>query len=87
MLFRSGSGFINHYPSGATDDYLGLTIGQTLENDIKIDCKYIVEQSKKDGRPATGGGEPADMPTGPAQSVLDKSPYIQLSMITGFRSS
>ena len=76
-----GSGFINHYPSGARDAYLGLTIGQTLENDIKIDCKYIVEQSKKDGRPATGGGEPADMPTGPAQSVLDKCPRGSIGRI------
>lgn len=58
-------GFINHYGSSTGD----------AVSDASRDAKYLAEWSKSvGGSPATGGGEPSDLPTGPAQSLLDKLP-------------
>lgn len=59
-------GFINHYGS----DGPGGGPGNATR-----DAQYIASESKttQDG-PATGGGEPADMPVAEAKSILDSLP-------------
>lgn len=66
-------GFINHYPSDT---------GQGGPADAKRDAKYLAAQSKvTNGSPATGGGEPADMPTAEAQQILNALPAGSLGVV------
>ena len=56
-------GFINHFPH-AHDTGNSVT-------DAKNDAEYLASQSKdKSAGPATGGGEPSDMPTAEARQIL-----------------
>ncbi len=58
-------GYINHY---VQSDMTGDAV-----KDAKMDAKYIKEMANSvGGKPATGGGEPANLPTEPAQKLLDK---------------
>lgn len=59
-------GFINHYTSD--------TPGGAVAN-AKRDAQYIVQEANlTTDHPATGGGEPSDMDTGPATELYKKLP-------------
>jgi cell wall-associated NlpC family hydrolase len=58
-------GFINHYGS----DIAGGGIANAQR-----DAQYLTDQSQQTGSPATGGGEPADMPFAEAKQILDALP-------------
>lgn len=65
-------GFINHYGS----DTSGGGSGNATR-----DAQYIASQSKdKSAGPATGGGEPGDMPTAETKSILDSLPSGSLGV-------
>jgi len=53
-------GFINHYGSGTGN----------AATDAERDAQYLVQTAGQEGKPATGGGEPADMPTAEAETLL-----------------
>ena len=60
-------GYINHYQA---KDMSGEAVA-----DAHQDAAYLVEEAKSvGGSPATGGGEPASLPTGPAEEWLKKLP-------------
>lgn len=60
-------GYINHYSSGAMT-------GDAVK-DAKMDAEYLVSESNiMSGKPATGGGEPGDMPTDDASKILAQMP-------------
>jgi hypothetical protein len=65
-------GFINHY---------GSDIAGGGPANATRDAEYLATQSKvTNGKPATGGGEPADMPTAEAQQILDALPAGSLGV-------
>jgi hypothetical protein len=74
-------GFINHY---------GSDIPGGGPANAKNDAEYLASESKtKQDGPATGGGEPSDMPTAEAKQILDALPlgslgvtYIQATSAT-----
>jgi hypothetical protein len=74
------AGFINHFQKG--DEAAGGGVGNA-----KRDAKVLSDTSKQtNGNPATGGGEPSNMPTAEAKQILDALPsgsigvaYIQLT--------
>jgi hypothetical protein len=74
-------GFINHYGGNAAGGGPG---------NATRDAQYIVSESHTTAdEPATGGGEPADMPTAEVKSILDALPkgsigvyYIQATSAT-----
>lgn len=53
-------GFINHYQSGTGN----------AATDAERDAQYLVQTAGQEGKPATGGGEPGDMPTAEAETLL-----------------
>lgn len=60
-------GYINHYGRGSMT-------GDAVK-DAKMDADYIVSESNiMSGQPATGGGEPSDMPTDDASKILGQMP-------------
>lgn len=60
------AGFINHFPSDT---------GAGAVADATRDAQYLVQYANSvGGTPATGGGEPSSLPTGPAASLLSKMP-------------
>lgn len=60
-------GYINHYSSGSMT-------GDAVK-DAKMDADYLVSESNiMSGKPATGGGEPGDMPTDDASKILAQMP-------------
>ncbi|WP_010250299.1 LysM peptidoglycan-binding domain-containing protein [Acetivibrio cellulolyticus] len=62
-------GFINHWTPKNVDTS-DLPISSAIQ-----DANYLVQQSNKtNSRPATGGGEPADMPTAAASDLLKSIP-------------
>jgi hypothetical protein len=72
-------GFINHYSSGSGN----------ATADAERDAQYLVKTAAQEGKPATGGGEPEDMPTAEAATLLKASPkgsigkvYIQATSAT-----
>ena len=66
-------GFINHYAYDAD--------GGGVAN-AKKDAEYLVNQANSENsRPATGGGEPASMPTAEAQSFLDSLPLGSIGKV------
>lgn len=66
-------GFINHYGSDAS----GGGVGNATR-----DAQYLVSQSQNtSGKPATGGGEPADMPTAEAQAILSALPAGSVGVV------
>lgn len=65
-------GFINHY---------GSSTGSGTA-DATRDAQYLVSQSKdKSAGPATGGGEPSDMPTAEAKQILDALPSGSIGVV------
>lgn len=66
-------GFINHYPSDIP--------GGGPANAAR-DAQYLASQSKqKNGGPATGGGEPSNMPTAEAQQILSALPLGSIGVV------
>ncbi len=66
-------GFINHYPND---------IGGGGPANATRDAKYLVTLAQQtNGTPATGGGEPADMPTVDAQNVLKSLPAGSVGVV------
>jgi hypothetical protein len=66
-------GFINHY---------GSSTGQGGAADAKRDAEYLASQSKdKSAGPATGGGEPSDMPTAEAKQILSALPSGSIGVV------
>lgn len=66
-------GFINHYPSD--------TAGGGPANAAR-DAEYLASQSKEtNGNPATGGGEPSDLPTTEAQQILNALPAGSIGVV------
>jgi len=66
-------GFINHYPSDT---------GGGGPGNATRDAQYLVSQSKdKSAGPATGGGEPAGMPTAEAKQILDALPLGSIGVV------
>lgn len=66
-------GFINHYGSDAP--------GGAAAN-AQRDAEYLVDQAKTTtGEPATGGGEPGDMPTAEATSFLHALPAGSIGIV------
>lgn len=66
-------GFINHYGSD--------TAGGGPAN-AERDAEYLASQSQQtNGAPATGGGEPADMPTEDAQNILNSLPVGSIGVV------
>ena len=66
-------GFINHYGNDAS--------GGGVANATR-DAQYLVSQSQKtNGTPATGGGEPANMPTAEAQAILSALPAGSVGVV------
>jgi len=66
-------GFINHYP--------GDIAGGGPAN-AKRDAEYLASQSTEtNGSPATGGGEPSDLPTAEAQQILNALPAGSIGVV------
>jgi hypothetical protein len=65
-------GFINHY---------GSDIPGGGPANATRDAQYLADQSKTKGSPATGGGEPADLPTAEAQQILDALPSGSIGVV------
>jgi hypothetical protein len=66
-------GFINHY---------GSDIPGGGPANAKHDAEYLVSQSKdKSAGPATGGGEPSNMPTTEAQQILSSLPSGSIGVV------
>lgn len=66
-------GFINHY---------GSDIPGGGPANAKHDADYLASQSKdKSAGPATGGGEPSDMPTAEAQQILSSLPSGSIGVV------
>jgi cell wall-associated NlpC family hydrolase len=66
-------GFINHYPSDIA--------GGGPANAAR-DAEYLVSQAQQtNGTPATGGGEPADLPIVDAQNILNSLPAGSIGVV------
>jgi cell wall-associated NlpC family hydrolase len=65
-------GFINHYS--------GDVPGGGPANATR-DAKYLVTQAQQKGTPATGGGEPSNMPTAEAQQILNALPLGSIGVV------
>jgi hypothetical protein len=66
-------GFINHY---------GSDIPGGGPANAKHDAEYLASQSKdKSAGPATGGGEPSDLPTAEAKQILDALPSGSIGVV------
>jgi hypothetical protein len=66
-------GFINHY---------GSDIPGGGPANAKRDAEYLASQSKdKSAGPATGGGEPSDMPTAEARQILSSLPLGSIGVV------
>jgi hypothetical protein len=66
-------GFINHFG----DEAAGGGVGNA-----KRDAQYLADESKQTGgNPATGGGEPADMPTAEAKQILNALPSGSIGVV------
>lgn len=66
-------GFINHFSKDT---------GNGGPADATRDAEYLASQAQNtNGKPATGGGEPADMPTEEAQQILNSLPAGSIGKI------
>ena len=69
-------GFINHWRPKNVDT-TDLPVSSAIQ-----DAKYLVKQSKNtNDRPATGGGEPTDMPTAAASKLLKSLPAGSIGIV------